>query len=71
MLLPDFTVAFSNWKWKKKHKKTRRLDQYNIDREYLSVNNNSQKELDQNQESSPLLRWSLINIGKYIGKYWA
>ena len=25
-------------------------------------NNNSQKEFDQNQESSPLLRWSLIKI---------
>ena len=27
-----------------------------------NYNNNSQKELDQNQESSPLLRWSLINL---------
>ena len=31
-------------------------------KKWTKNNNNSQKELDQNQESSPLLRWSLIKL---------
>ena len=32
------------------------MNKNKIDRDRISVYNNSQKELDQNQESSPLLR---------------
>ena len=62
MLLLDFAVAGPNRRGGKKPKKHGNQTNYKIDREYLSVNNNnSQKELDQNQESSPLLRWSLTS----------
>ena len=61
ILLLDFAVAWVNRRGGKKKNHGNQTN-YKIDREYLSVNNsvnNNKKELDQNQESSPLLRWSL------------
>ena len=59
MLLLDFAVVVENRSGGKKTHGNHFNN--NTDREYLSVsNNNNKKELDQNQESSPLLRWSLI-----------
>ena len=55
MLLLDFAVAVENRSGGKKTHGNHSNN--NIDR--TSVNNNK-KELDQNQESSPLLRWSLM-----------
>ena len=57
MLLLDFAVGGVNRSGGKKNHGDHSNN--NTDREYLSVSNNN-KELDQNQESSPLLRWSLI-----------
>ena len=57
MLLLDFAVVVENRSGGKKPHGNHSNN--NTDREYLSVSNNK-KELDQNQESSPLLRWSLI-----------
>ena len=56
MLLLDFAEATkTRERWKKNQKKHGNQTNYKIDREYLSVNNNNnKKELDQNQESSPL-----------------
>ena len=52
MLLLDFAVAVENRSGGKKPHGNHSNN--NIDR--TSVNNNNKKELDQNQESSPLLR---------------
>ena len=38
------------------------MNKNKIDRDRISVYNNSQQELDQNQESSPLLRWGLMSL---------
>ena len=65
MLLLDFAVGSVNRSGRKKNHGDHSNN--NTDREYLSVSNNSQKELDQNQESSPLLRWSLTISWKFCG----
>ena len=67
MLLLDFAVGGVNRSGRKKTHGNHSNN--NTDREYLSVSNNK-KELDQNQESSPLLRWSLIKYGHTDWQSW-